>query len=184
MSRNNSAKTIEERTSNSGIVVIIMAAIAVLAPAGLNVSLDPNSGWIVELSVICMLWTLPIRFDTYSPLGALQNVNPIPTPLFFIGNLPMTFLRLVFVYQIYKLYQGRTSRTRTMIVGVASELQMVIIGLLGVIIPVFSLMARFFIPSPLLLLAALVIFRIIPPPQVATPWKQSEGTESWWAQSS
>ena len=161
-----------------------MAAVAVLAPAGFNVSLDPNTGWIVELSVLCMLWTLPIRFDVNNSLGMLQNATPISTPFMFIGNLPITCLRLVFVYQIYKLYQSRTTRKRTLVVGVASELQVTILGILAVIMPVFSLMSRYFIPSPILFLAALVIFKIAPPPEVSTPWEHPEESESWWAQQS
>ncbi|MFX1561661.1 MAG: hypothetical protein ACFFBL_13815, partial [Promethearchaeota archaeon] len=108
----------------------------------------------------------------------------IPSPLAFLGNLPVTFLRLVFVYQIYRLYQGKTSRRRTLLVGAVSELQTAIVGILGVIIPVFSLTSRLFIPLPILFLAALITFRIAPPLEVSAPWKDSEDTESWWAHSS
>ena len=183
------AKTSESRTLKSGTVGIIMASIAVLAPAGLNVILDPSTGWIIDMSLICMLWTLPIRLGINNPPGTLLAVTPspdqvIPIPFAFIGNLPATFLRLVFVYQIYKLYQGRTSRKRTLLVGAASELQMAIVGIIGAIIPVFSLTSRLFIPIPILFLAALITFRIAPPLEVSTPWKHPKDAESWWAQSS
>jgi len=182
-------KTSESKRLKSGTVAAIMTIFAVLAPAGLNVSVDPITGWIIDLSLICMLWTLPIRFAINNPPGTFQDVTPIPNPqaipnpLFLIGNLPVTFLRLVFVYQMYKLYQGRTTRKRTMWVGVASELQMTTIGILGAIMPVFSLISRFFIPIPLLFLVALVTIKVAPPSEVSTPWKHSEDTASWWAQS-
>ncbi|KXH71134.1 MAG: hypothetical protein AM326_12015 [Candidatus Thorarchaeota archaeon SMTZ-45] len=183
------AKTSESRTLKSGAAGAIMAIIAVLAPAGLNVIFDPVTGWIIDMSLICMLWTLPIRFGINNPPGTFADVSPvpneaIPTPFVFIGNLPVTFLRLVFVYQIYKLYQGRTTRKRTMLVGAASELQMAIIGILGAIIPVFSLSSRLFIPLPILFLAALVTIKVVPPLEVSTPWKNPEDSESWWAKSS
>ena len=183
------AETSERRTLKAGTVGTIMAIIAVLAPAGLDVNLDPSTGWIIGLSLICMLWTLPIRLGINNPPGTFAEFSTvpnevIPTPFAFIGNLPITFLRLLFVYQIYKLYQGRTSRKRTMLVGAASELETAIVGILGAIIPVFSLISRLFIPIPFLFLAALITIRLAPPREVSTPWKHPEDTESWWAQPS
>ncbi len=168
---------------------IIMAFIAVLAPAGLNIVLDPSTGWIIDMSLMCMLWTLPIRLGINNPPGTFLVVTPspnqaIPIPLAFIGNLPATFLRLVFVYQMYKLYLGRTSRKRTLLVGAASELQTATIGIFGAVIPVFSLMSRFFIPIPILFVTALIIIRLTPPGTVTTPWEDTEDTESWWEESS
>jgi len=160
-----------------------MATIAVLSPVGLNVDFDPITGWIVHLSVICMLWTLPINLGINNPPGTFQDATVILNPLMFIGNLPFTFLRLVFVYQMYKLYRGRTTRKRTMVVGVASELQMAIVGIIAVIMPVFSLISRLFIPIPILFLAALITIKVAPPPEVSAPWKHPEDTESLWAQS-
>jgi hypothetical protein len=182
-------KTSESRTLGSWTSGAIMAAIAVLVPAGLNMNFDSSTGLIIEMYMICMLWTIPIRLGINNPPGTFQNITTIPSeaipnPLLFIGNLPVTFLRLVFVYQVYRFYQGRTTRKRTLLVGVVSELQMAIVSILGVIIPVFSLISRFFIPIPILFLVALVIIKVAPPSEVSTPWKHSEDTESWWAQSS
>lgn len=170
-------------TRSSGTLVAIMAAIAVLAPAGLNVEFDPSTGVIMHLSMICMLWTLPITFAGNNPGGTFQEAIPIPSPFALIGNIPLTFLRLVFVYQIYKLYQGRTTRKRTFLVGAASELQMATIGILSVIMPVFSLMSRLFIPVPILFLAALITIKVAPPYEVTTHWKHPGDTENWWVQS-
>jgi hypothetical protein len=180
-------KTSENRTLSSGTLGAIMTTIAVLAPAGLNMEFDPNTGLITYLSVMFMFWTVPIALGINNPPGTFQNVNPIPSPaipipLVLIGNLTLTFLRLVVVYQMYKLYLGRTSRKRTLLVGSASELQTATIGILGAIIPVFSLMSRFFIPIPILFMTALIIIKLTPPCEVTTPWKKSEDTESWWAQ--
>lgn len=189
MCGNNIENTHESRTLRPGTVGAIMTIIAVLAPAGINVIFDSSTGWIIHMSVICMLWTLPIQLGINNPLGMFQDptavpIDPIPNPIVFIGNLPLTFLRLVFVYQIYKLYQGRTTRTRTMLVGVVSELQMVMVGIIGAIIPVFSLQSLLLIPIPILFLASLVTIKVAPPPEVSSPWKHPEETESLWAQSS
>ncbi len=173
----------------SGTLVAIMAIIAVLVPAGLNVELDSSTGAILQLSIICMLWTVPIPFGINNPLGTFQNITEVPNqvvlnPFMLIGNIPLTFLRLVFVYQIYKLYQGRTTRKHTMLVGAASELQMAITGILGAIMPVFSLISRLFIPIPILFLAAIIAIKVTPPSEISTPWKHSEDTESWWTEPS
>ncbi|MFW9976211.1 MAG: hypothetical protein ACFFDQ_13150 [Candidatus Thorarchaeota archaeon] len=171
-------------TIRSGTLIAIVAAIAVLAPAGFNVEFDPSTGVIMHISMICMLWTLPVTFAGNNPGGTFQEAIPIPSPFALIGNIPLTFLRLVFVYQMYKLYEGRTTRKRTILVGAASELQITAIGILSVIMPVFSLMSRFFIPVPLLFLAALIAIKIASPPEDTAYWKSSGDTENWWEKSS
>jgi len=152
-----------------------MMVIAVLTPAGINLEFDPSTGMLLNLSLLFMLWTLPMSFGIYTTVGMLQSANPIPNPFAFIGNLPLTFLRFVFVYQMYRLYQGRTTRNRALLVGAVSELQMTIIGIFSVITPVFSLMSRYFIPVPILILVALIIMKVSRP-----TWKQYEEDRSWW----
>ncbi len=184
MNGKNIAHTIEGRTLRSGPLGVLMMTIAVLVPAGINLELDPSTGLMMYCSLIFMLWTSPITFGINNPPGTFQNVNPIPSPLGFLGNLPITFLRFVFVYQMYRLYEGRTTRKRTLLVGAASELQVATIGIMGAIMPVFSLMSRFFIPLPILFLAVLSIIRLVPPCEVTKPWETPEDAESWWEQSS
>jgi hypothetical protein len=96
-------------------------------------------------------------------------------PLIILSGFSLTFMRLVFVYQIHRYLRSRTTKKRTIIVGILSELQTVIM-----ILPVFvilSLLRTFelvsgfwFFPIPVLLLVGLVIIRVIPVTEVESPW--------------
>ena len=170
-------------------VFLVLSIFAILIPAGISLVSDPNTGLILYMELVFMFWTINIVNPNPNPPGTFQDVTTIPetaipNPIMFIGNLPLTFLRIVFVYQMYRCYRNRTTTKRTLLVGAASELQASLIGNLSMIIPVFSLFSQVFIPIPVLFLAGLVMIKIAPPPQVSIPWKHQKESESWWAQES
>ena len=96
-------------------------------------------------------------------------------PLVILSGISLTFMRLVFVYQMHRYLQGRTTQKRTIIVGILSELQIVIM-----ILPVFAILSLlgtfelvsgfWFFPIPVLLLVGLVIIRVVPVTEVESPW--------------
>jgi hypothetical protein len=176
----------EESSLNPKTAISVLAIFAILIPAGINIVTDPTTGLILYMQLIFMLWTINMVNPNSNPPGTFQDITTIPetaipTPLMFIGNLPITFLRIVFVYQMYRCYQSRTTIKSTLLVGVASELQSSLIGNLSMLIPVFSLFSQFFIPIPALFLAGLVTIKMAPPPKTSIPWKHQEESKSWWA---
>jgi hypothetical protein len=189
MSGMKSSQNTEERSLDPQTVILALSIFAILVPAGISIVSDPNTGLILYMELVFMFWTINIVNANPNPPGTFQDVTTIPetaipNPLMFIGNLPLTFLRIVFVYQMYRCYQNRTTTKRTVLVGAASELQASLIGNLSMLIPVFSLFSHFFIPIPALFLAGLVMIKMAPPPQNSIPWKHQEESESWWARES
>ncbi|MCK5264062.1 MAG: hypothetical protein KAR03_00510, partial [Candidatus Thorarchaeota archaeon] len=101
---------------------------------------------------------------------------------FFLVGLPFMFLRLVFVYNIYKYYLGATTRKRVVITGILAELQFALISL--AIIP-FGLSspgiaAILSIPIPILLIVGLLMLRYIPKPKGISEWTELDEDKDWW----
>ncbi|UCH03797.1 MAG: hypothetical protein JSW05_09385 [Candidatus Thorarchaeota archaeon] len=179
----------DKRESKPLLVGILAALITVLAPAGFNVSFDLTRGAIMHVYLVFMLWTINLGLGAVNPQGVFQGApaipdTPVPIPLGLVGNLPLTFLRTVFVYQIYRYYQGKTTRNRAILAAAAGELQVAIVGLLLMMMPTFSLTTQLFIPIPILFLAGLVMIKMAPSTQLSTPWMGQEEPEPWWTQSS
>jgi hypothetical protein len=179
----------EESSLNPQTAISVLAIFAILVPAGINITSDPNTGLILYMQLIFMLWTINIINPHSNPPGTFQDVTTIPetaipNPFFLIGNLPLTFLRIVFVYQLHKYYQNRTTTKPTMFVGAASEMLPTLLGNLFLLVPVFSLFSHFFIPIPALFLAGLIMIKKAPATQGSIPWKHQEESESWWARES
>jgi hypothetical protein len=144
------------------MVTILLALTALVGPYSVNIYPHEVYGWLLYLTR--MTWTM-------------VNMNfwdIIIDPVGFIVGLPFTCMRLVFVYQMHRYLLGRTTQKRTIIVGILSELQTVIM-----IFPVFtilSLLGTFelvsgflFFPIPVLLLVGLVIIRVVPVTE-ESPW--------------
>ena len=116
--------------------------------------------------------------DLWLEIGALfWKAASMGGPLiFFIGDLQTMLgmalllpLRLVFVRQMYRCYEGRTSKRATATVGLLSELQVLIpylFMLQGPSTPYLSLVA----PVPLLFLAGLLLLITLPPPKDVQTW--------------
>ncbi|MFX1261865.1 MAG: hypothetical protein ACFFAZ_07260 [Promethearchaeota archaeon] len=104
-----------------------------------------------------------------------------------IASLPFTFLRIVFVWMIYRLYRGKTSIRRVAVTAIATELQVPAIFLVQflAISPIYggwpSLPLP--IPIPLLALVGLLLIKIAPPPEDEL-WIEKEQTEYWWEEAS
>jgi hypothetical protein len=83
-----------------------------------------------------------------------------------------------------RLYQGKTTKKRALVVGILSELQMVVIyygmGLIVMLFsPGFDPFFQIFVPIPLLLFVGLIIVQLYPPEE-QTMWIEEEQSRSWW----
>ncbi|MFW9804911.1 MAG: hypothetical protein ACFFFC_19800 [Candidatus Thorarchaeota archaeon] len=100
-----------------------------------------------------------------------------------IASLPYTFLRIVFVWMIYRLYRGKTSLKRVAVIAIAAELQLPVIFLIQ-FLPIGLSYAGFPsmplpIPIPLLVLMGFLLTRIAPPPDDEF-WIEKEQIDYWW----
>jgi len=88
-----------------------------------------------------------------------------------------TVLRLIFVYQFYRYYQGRTSKKRTLILGILVESELLIIPALNalyiLLVPPY-LTVIIGIPTPFLLLISLAAMELYQPQKKESGWLSEE----------
>ena len=85
--------------------------------------------------------------------------------------IPIVALRLVFVYQVHRYYEGSTTRQRTLVLGILAEgpsLFMLLLVLVAFLVP--SIWLYLSIPTPLLLLSGTLLLWRKPFPEPKTPW--------------
>ena len=153
------SNTQAEWTPSSERVAQVMMIFALLGPVFIYVSSSPTTDLWLEIDAL--FWK------------AVSIDGPL---IFFIGTLQIMLgmalllpLRLFFVRQMYRCYEGRTSKRATAIVGLLSELQVLVpylFMLQGPSIPYVSLVA----PVPLLFLAGLLLLITVPPPKDVQTW--------------
>jgi len=159
---------------SSGLVGGIMGIIAVLSPIALSYD---SYGWGgMNSMIIAMMWQL--HFNSW---GLIFD----PTGL--IASLPLTFLSIVFVVMMMRLYQGKSTKKRTLLVGFASVLQLeaVFYGTMifdWMLYPSFNPFSIIIFPIPILLIMGLLIIHFYPPAE-GTMWIEEEKTSSWWEKS-
>ena len=95
-------------------------------------------------------------------------VPPTINPVSGVLVVPLIAIRLLFVLQLYRAYDGQTSRRAAVIVGIVSEFFLVFINVLRSS-PTFST-TGFYIPIPILLVVGVLLLWRYPPFMPATPW--------------
>ena len=152
----------KERRLGVRTSTILLAVTALVSPVSVNIYPHEVSGYMSNL--MGMTWMM-INLNFW---------DIVIDPPILLSGFSLTFMRLVFVYQMHRYLLGLTTSKRTIIVGILSELQIVIM-----ILPVFiilSLLGTFelifglFIPIPVLLLVGLVIMRVVPSNKIESPW--------------
>jgi len=144
------------------VLIVSLLLIALFGPSNLNIYLELG-----RIVLIGMSWELGSFMLSFT---------------FFLVGLPFMFLRLVFVYQVYKYYLGTTSRKRVVITGILGELQFPLISLLMVPICLLNpgLAVIISIPIPILLIAGLLMLRYIPRAQGVSGWTELDEDKDWW----
>ncbi len=145
--------------------MFIMTFLALLGPALFTVYLDREFNWhLMAMTWEASYWDHAIHIVVVQP-----NMLTIVLLLFS--------LRPVFAYQMVRYYNGRTTKMNTLLVGVASELQVLVVtNLMTIVQWVLSpyrdeILVPLFGPIPVLFLIGLVIMKLRPPPEITTPWQ-------------
>ncbi|TET79261.1 hypothetical protein E3J38_07410 [candidate division TA06 bacterium] len=156
--------------------MFIMTFLALLGPAILMVLPDREYGFGWQL--MAMTWE-----------ASYWNHNiqiVVVQPYMLTIGLLLFSLRPVFAYQMVRYYNGRTTKMNTLLVGVASELQILVVMIfMGIGQSVSSpdpeaIWTPLFGPIPILFLTGLVIMKLRPPPEITTPWQQMEERKQRW----
>jgi hypothetical protein len=154
--------------------MFIMTFVALLGPALFTAYLDR------EFNCQLMAMTWEARYWDHN----IQIV--VVQPYMLTIGLLLFSLRPVFAYQMVRYYKGRTTKLNTLLVGVASELQVLVVTNLMTIGQLVSspnpsqILVPLFGPTPVLFLTGLVIMKLRPPPEITTPWQQMEERKQRW----
>lgn len=119
------------------IVCVIVGALALIAPVFILVSR-------YDIAILAMTWY-------YSTQFSFNVIHPMNVYILLLIGL-----RVLFIYQIFRYYEGKSSRGMTLALGAITE-----------IVPYFGLWpfptTHFLIPTPLMLLSALFFILFRPP---------------------
>jgi hypothetical protein len=99
----------------------------------------------------------------------------------FIGSWPFTGWRLAFVYQMYRYYEGRSSRRMTVGLAIFAEfLYDVVNYLMFGVFMVGYWGPLFFIPTPFMLFSAMVFMWFAPYPVPKSAFDDHAEPDKWW----
>jgi hypothetical protein len=108
-------------------------------------------------------------------------------PLAFLSELVFVFFRFVFAVQIVLLYQGRTTKRKTILAGVLGELPILILSISRDLVLLLQWLSggisqSLMIPTPIILLLGLLLFKKYP--SIDTIWDDRSKSCDWWIESS
>jgi hypothetical protein len=167
----NDDKLIEPQTIGA-----IMGIMALLAPVSFNVHSPPNGGFL--LLIVAVGWSLEFKSPDILEFRFF-DINAMILPLL------ISFLRVVFVHQMVRYYQGKSTRNRAIRIGILAELQTTLISiplLLSMLLSPDRFIPQIVGPVPVLLLVGLGFMKFTPPLQPSILWKEDKEIEHWWKQ--
>lgn len=155
-------------------ITAISLVVALFSPAGLDLIDHPYG----EFAAILIGAFWEIFIGSPIPIDGGEMVPPTFNPAGGILAIPLITLRLLFVLQIYRAYNGQTSRRSAILWGVLSELYLVILNLPSYITAISTLsIAGLYLPLPILLAVGVFLVWIFPPFVPSTPWEVSGEVE-------
>jgi hypothetical protein len=144
-----------------------MTLVALLAP--FTVSLSSYHGPHLDglyLSIIGILWNF--NSSPYNTSLQISDIFILPIVI------PFVFLRLAYAYQMVRFYKGVTTKKRTLILGIVSELPFGILFMpffiMSLLDPSISIMLAG--PTLILLIVGILIIRLKPPPESPEMWEE------------
>ena len=162
------------RASDYSSMMLILIIIMFLAPMGIVFYFFDESGsWYA--AVLAMLWYSNMgSFGTYySPYAAI------------LATLPLSFMKMVYVFLIWRAYQGKATTRQAIRFGIAMELWFPFLYSLPYLIsllfvPMFFEGWLLAIPLPILLLSGWLALKLHPPVGTSASWVATEQREDWW----
>ncbi len=146
-------------------VTVTSLLVALFSPVGIIVISHPYGDFTAH--IVGVFWTVFIGSPI--PIDGGGMVPPTVNPVSGILVFPLIVLRLLFVFQLYRVYGGQTSRRAAYTVGILGELFLVIINVLRSS-PTFTT-GNLYIPIPILLVVGYLLLWRFPPYVPSTPWE-------------
>ena len=164
---------INDELINPEVVGIVMALVALLAPLAFSIAVYDG----LHLSVLAVLWIF-----TSVPWGThLETSNTFLSYL-----MPFGFLRLAYAYQMFRLYKGRTTKKRTLTLGIVSELPFALVFIPVLIMWFLNPYGPMYLMGPtfILLIVGILIIRLKPPLEPPEIWEGMADEKPWWVEES
>jgi hypothetical protein len=148
-----------------------------LAPMGLVVYFFDIGYWYANIT--SMTWIA--NFET-------NGVYFRPDAIMILATLPFSFMRIGFVYIIWRAYEGKTTARRALRIGVAMEIWFSLLfylpNLIALLVtPMVFMFWPLAIPLPILLFSGWLALRLRPPVEPIT-WVDDEQPVKWWEEAS
>lgn len=155
MSRENEPSSNEKNLVSTWQIGFLFSLLAIFAPAFIVVIW--SFGHSVSFQILGMLY-----WATYlEGIGVWYFESSIYT---LLASMMFTFLRPVFAVQMVRYYEGKSSKRLTLLIGLITELQPMIVNFQTIILLTESYLG-FRFPIPILLSLAIILLRIAPPQQ-------------------
>lgn len=151
-------------------IAVIMLFFGLFAPLFI---IYQQSGFSWYLSFQSFMWTFTLSSSMYGP-----EFMVLP-PFVLLVMFPIVILRLVPVSQIYRYYQGKTTRRRTLIALFIGDGFFLFYALIPfIMLPMWMFMVAIPIPAQIIF-GALMLWRS-PFQEPRTPWDSVLEEKSWW----
>lgn len=161
---------IPEESRKPAPIAMVMLLLGLFAPFVVTAY---NYGWVSEVFIQSFFWTYrsTSMIDPYSGFSV--------TPLYVLPVMfPILILRFVPVLQIYRYYNGKTTKKRTYIICLFGDGFFIFYGLLFVIIAIGF--GGLIVPLPFQMLFGWIMLWRFPRPEPTTPWESGSEPKSWW----
>ncbi len=174
MSEEPATPAIKDKPVNPIVVGTVMTLVALLAPFAFNLSSYDG----LYLSIIGVLWNF-----TSSPYYTYLD---IANPFMIISMMPFGFFRLAYAYQMFRLYKGRTTKKRTLTLGIVSELPFALVFIPVLIMWFLNPYGPMYLMGPtfILLIVGILIIRLKPPLEPPEIWEGMADEKPWWVEES
>jgi uncharacterized paraquat-inducible protein A len=152
--------------NSPGEVTFLILLAVLFLPSFLYVH---RSTSIIDYQIVALVWQVVFYRD---------GMIVFRTEMMAIIFMLYLFLKYLLVFQIYRYCRGRTTRNRTFILAVLSELQwpiMAEIFLIALNIPIWDIHVLH-IPIPIVLVICAVLLKIIPRPDLKQLWIEKDET--------
>ena len=161
----------DDYSRTAKLAVIVSILLGLFSPLLLTVSRYPGNYY---LSIQSLLWSF-----SQSNWGGGFYFFP---PIFLFSMFPIVILRLVPAAQMYRYYQGKTTRKRAFLGSIVGDIYFLVGSLIIFIVSLFSPYSSLSIPFPLQTLASLFFLFLRPVREPVTPWDIPEEARPWWEQ--
>ncbi len=153
------------------LIGAIMLIIGLLAPVMINVY---DTEWMSQIVIQGMFWMY-----SFSSSGPYDSGFSTIHPYAFASMFPFLLLRMVPVSQIYRYYNGKTTKKRALIASIVGDGLFLFVGILFLFIG-FGYSGMFMIPLPFQVIFGFLVLWRFPIPEPTTPWEGTSEQKSWW----